>query len=246
MTNTSNIWFPGSISGTQAWSHPLTDVQVREQMQPQILRREVELRVAADGDGRTIEARLVPYNETATVSDGLEPYEERFIPGAFKAQMRAAHRIKAFLNFRHRQSLQDVIGHATKIFDQPDGLYGELRVLEGPDGDKALALMSAGVLDRLSIEFEPKKTRVVGGVVERVTARLLGVALVPQGAYANAQVLAVRESDDDAEPEKSAIPDWARPRKMDPTLAVEVNEYANVPTRYLPLPGEVEEPAPSE
>jgi HK97 family phage prohead protease len=155
--------------------------------EPEVLRREVSLRVAEEGDGRTLEALLVPYNQTATVSDGGDPYEERFIPGAFKAQMGAAHRIKAFLNFRHRQSMADVIGHATSIEDHDDGLHGTLRVLEVSDGDKALALIRAGVLDRLSIEFVPKKSRVVGGVVERVAARLIGVALVPEGAYDTAQ-----------------------------------------------------------
>ena len=158
------------------------------------LQREVSVEIAEGGDGRTLVSRLVPYNEVATVNDGSGPYEEMFVPGAFKAQMKAAHRIKAFLNFRHRQSLSDVIGHATQIADREDGLHGELRVLEGVDGDKALQLHAAGVLDKLSIEFQPLKDRVVDGVVQRVSARLLGVALVPEGAYTGAEVLAVREA----------------------------------------------------
>jgi HK97 family phage prohead protease len=206
--------------------------------EPEVLRREVSLRVAEEGDGRTLEALLVPYNKTATVSDGGESYEERFIPGAFKAQMGAAHRIKAFLNFRHRQSMADVIGHATSIEDHDDGLHGTLRVLEVSDGDKALALIRAGVLDRLSIEFVPKKSRVVGGVVERVAARLIGVALVPEGAYDTAQILAVREPADEDEEAKPKIPEWARPKNLDPDLAVAVSKYADVPNRFLPLPNE--------
>jgi HK97 family phage prohead protease len=169
--------------------------------------REVSVDLEAEGDGRTLISRLVPYNEIATVSDGGAPYEEMFLPGAFKAQMRAAHRIKAFLNFRHRQGLEDQIGYARSIEDRADGLHGELRVLDGPDGDKALALLEAGVLDKLSVEFQPLKDRIVNGVVQRVSARLVGVGLVPQGSYPSAAVLAVREQpeDDDDEDEVGTI-----------------------------------------
>jgi HK97 family phage prohead protease len=156
-------------------------------------RREVSVRIAEGGDGRTLIARLVPYNTVATVNDGAGAYKERFAPGAFNAQINAAHRIKAFLNFRHRQGISDQIGHATKIEDRNDGLHGELRVLENSDGDKALQLVDAGVLDKLSIEFESLKHRMVDGVLERVSARLKGVALVPDGAYTGAEVIAVRE-----------------------------------------------------
>jgi HK97 family phage prohead protease len=169
--------------------------------------REVSVDLEAEGDGRTLIARLVPYNEIATVSDGGAPYQEMFLPGAFKSQMRAAHRIKAFLNFRHRQGLEDQIGYAKSIDDREDGLHGHLRVLDGPDGDKALEFLNAGVLDKLSVEFQPLKDRIVNGVVQRVSARLVGVGLVPEGSYPSATVLAVREQteDDDDEDEVGTI-----------------------------------------
>ena len=62
--------------------------------------REVRVDVSAEGDGRTLVSRLVPYNELATVNDGEGPYQETFLPGAFDSQTKAASRIKAFLNFR--------------------------------------------------------------------------------------------------------------------------------------------------
>ncbi len=161
----------------------------------EIHRREVAVTVA-EGDGRTLEARLVPYNETATVADAPDftPYQERFAPGAFKAQTRAAHRIKAFLKFRHSDDINNQVGYAQAIEEREDGLYGKLRVLETPGGDTALALIHAGMLDKLSIEFAALRSRVVAGVSERVDARLLGVALTPEGAYPGAQVIAVRET----------------------------------------------------
>jgi HK97 family phage prohead protease len=167
--------------------------------------REVSVDLEREGDGRTLISRLVPYNEIATVSDGGAPYQEMFLPGAFKAQMRAAHRIKAFLNFRHRQGLEDQIGYAQSVEDREDGLHGALRVLAGPDGDKALELYEAGVLDKLSVEFQPLKDRIVNGVVQRVAARLVGVGLVPEGSYPSAAVLAVREQTEDDELETGTI-----------------------------------------
>lgn len=161
----------------------------------QTFRREVAVTVA-EGDGRTLEARLIRYGESATVADppDFQPYQERFAAGAFRAQTRAAHRIRAFLNFRHAQDIGNQIGYAQEIEDREDGLYGKLRVLETPAGDTALALVNAGVLDKLSIEFRSMRERVVAGVVERLDARLLGVALTPEGAYSGAEVLAVREA----------------------------------------------------
>src|ERR1041385_6816726 len=161
-------------------------------------RREVTVHLREDGDGRTLVSKLVPYNEVATVSDdGITTYQEKFLPGAFTAQTRAAHRIKVFLNYRHGQSLQDQIGHATKLEEREDGLYGALRVIDHPDGDKALALIREGVLDKLSIEFASPRSRKVGGVIERIKAHLRGVALTPFGAYASAAVLAIREAGED-------------------------------------------------
>ncbi len=176
------------------------------------LYREVDVNVA-EGDGRTLIARLVPYNEVATVDDfdGRGPYLERFAAGAFNAQLRAASRIKAFLNFRHGQGLSDQCGHATQIDDRADGLHGELRVLDTPNGETALQLYHAGILDRLSIEFVSRKDRIVDGIVERLDARLLGVALVPQGAYPSAEVYASRE-------EPMLIDEELLPVSFDPDL----------------------------
>lgn len=160
--------------------------------------REVDLEVA-EGDGRTLVARFVPWGEEATVNDGAGPYREMFVRECFDKQTRAANRIRTmFANFRHQQGFTDQLGHISKIEDREDGLYGEIRVKLGSAGDDALNWVQEGVLDRLSIEFKPIKDKVVNGVVQRVKAHLIGVALVPHGwnAYTGAEVLAVRETDE--------------------------------------------------
>jgi hypothetical protein len=89
------------------------------------------------------------------------------------------------------------VGHGTALREAPDALYGEFRVEPGGDGDKALHMVREGVLTALSIEAIPKKSRLMGnGIVDRMKATLDKVSLVREGlaAYAEAQVLAVREA----------------------------------------------------
>lgn len=206
------------------------------EQETETFRREATVELQTDGDGRTLISRLVPYNQPATVTDdGVRAYKEMFVPGAFKAQTRAAHRIKAFLNFRHGQGLQDQIGHVQTLEERDDGLYGELRVLDHPDGDKALAMIRAGTLDKLSIEFAAVKSAPSNGVMQRVKARLLGVALVPVGSYDGAQVMAIREAEDGDEDddERSGVSDEWAPRPVDPSLVTRLARHIDIPDEML-------------
>ncbi len=179
---------------------------------PERLVREVTF--AVEGDGRTIEARIVPYNAPTEVVDhprnggtGI-PYVERWLPGAFSRQQKAAD--KVLLNFEHEQGLRGVVGHGVALREAPDALYGTFRVHPGTDGDKALHMVNEGVLTGLSIEAMPVKTmRSKEGFVDRVKAKLDNVALVRRGAYADALVLAVREAppDDDPPPPEPVNPE---------------------------------------
>lgn len=166
-----------------------------------LIREIDELTVA--GDGRTLDARIVPYGVSARVADppDFKPYDEQFEPGAFRAQLTAANRVDVLLNYEHRQGISDVIGRGVELDDRSDGLHGSFRVFDGQDGDKALELVREGVLTGMSAEFVALRSRVVDGVVRRVDARMRNVALCrpsdsgyggPKAAYAGAGVLAVR------------------------------------------------------
>lgn len=149
---------------------------------------------ATSGDGRTIDMRIVPYGEVATVDDGQGAYSEEFAPGAFDEQLVAGHRLKVWLNFQHERGVSAVVGKGVALREEPDGLHGTFRALDHTDGDKALALVKDGMLDSVSLEFLPKSSaKTAGGVVRRLRAHLDAVALCRQGAYAGAKVLAVRE-----------------------------------------------------
>jgi HK97 family phage prohead protease len=149
----------------------------------------------AEGDGRTIEGRIVPYETPAQVADDPRGpvYREQFARGAFLAQLRAPNRVRVLLNFEHDQSLRGIVGHAVGLEDRFDGLHGTFRALQDGDGDKALALVNEGLLRGLSLEFAALRSAIVDGVVTRTRVRLDKVSLCRYPAYAGAEVYAVRE-----------------------------------------------------
>lgn len=181
------------------------------------LRREFPAEVSASGDGRTLEVRVVPYNEVATVSDPpyYTPYQEMWVPGAFERQLAAPNRVSVFVNVEHEQGIKGVVGRGTSLREMPDGLHGTFRMLSHPDADKALELVNEGDLTGVSLEFTAGKSVREDGIVKRVKARLVNIALVrPSGsgngiqAYKNAGVLAVRETPEpDPEPEPEPEPE---------------------------------------
>lgn len=154
----------------------------------------------AEGDGRTLETRIAPYNVSAMVSDppDFRPYQEMFLPGAFERQVNAANHagrtLGIWLNFEHEQGLRGIIGRGTQLRDETDGLYGTFRMDEGPDADKALRFVNDGELTGLSLEFRAVKggSRWLGGVRQRLRAHIDRVSLCRFPAYEQAQVLAVR------------------------------------------------------
>jgi HK97 family phage prohead protease len=154
------------------------------------------------GDGRTLDVRIVPYNEFVEVGDPpWSPqvvYREAFLPGAFDHQMRAPNRVVMDVEhegFKLNKGFESWIGRATHLRSEPDGFYGTFRVFDGPLGDKALELVREDVLGAVSMEFEPLRNigRETDGMVRRAKAHLDKVALLRQGAYDTARVLAVRE-----------------------------------------------------
>jgi HK97 family phage prohead protease len=199
--------------------------------QHEILRRDFPVEFVEAGDGRTIDARIVPYGVTARVADPPQyrPYEESFVRGAFERQMGASHRI--WLNFEHEQGIRGVIGHGVELEDRADGLYGSFRVHENPDGDKALSLVRQGLLTGLSLEFAALKSRVKDGVTQRLRAHIDKVSLCRDvvAAYQGAEVLAVRQGavEDEAQEEPAQEPqeEADTPEEQPPTeVSSEVDE----------------------
>ena len=154
-----------------------------------------------DADDHSIRARLVPYDVATELRPGIW---ESFAPGAFARATRAPHRVK--LRHDHNGPL---IGHATALDDTPTGSYGTFTVARTTAGNEAHTLALAGTLDECSVEFRPitngRQVRALPDgrqTIRHTRAHLLGLALVPYGAYgdhahpdAGAKVLAVRDLD---------------------------------------------------
>jgi len=151
------------------------------------------------GDGRTIDVRIVPYGIPTEVSDGGPLYREMWMQGAFSDQVRGARAGRArevYVNFEHGQTMADVLGRGEALRESDDGFYGSFRILNSADGDKTLELVNDGALNGISLEARVKKSvRMDNGVVQRMKAHLVNVALCRNPAYQSAGVLAVREED---------------------------------------------------
>jgi hypothetical protein len=177
------------------------------------------LHVRSGGDGRTIEGIVVPYGQPVRIDSQLV---EQFAVGAFRHQMRAANRVK--LGREHIMLGGELIGAGQQMEDRPEGLWMAMRVATTRTGDDTLALVDSGALDELSIMFRERQNRKLGGgVIERVKADLIEVAIVLEGAYGRlATVTGIRSAADGGDPagdESGAIPDTELRRRAEKYLA---------------------------
>lgn len=150
-----------------------------------------DLEVRAGGDGRTICGIVVPWNAPTRIDDSLV---EQFARGAFAHQMGKPSRVK--LSREHALIGGTIIGAGTVMRDDAAGQYMELRASKTPVGDETLELVKDGAMDQLSVMFRARQNRrLTGGITERVTADLVEVAVVMQGAYGDlATVVGVRSA----------------------------------------------------
>ena len=197
----------------------------------ELLLREFPVEVSEGGDGRTLEARIVPYNTPARVVDKIEnggtgvPYMETWAPGAFDRQSGALNRVKVWLNFEHEPGFRGIVGHGEALDSRSDGLYGTFRIHDNADGNKALRMVQDGLLTGISLEaFSIRHRRTAEGVVERIRGHLDRVSLcrLSKAAFEGAAVLALREEpapDPDPDPDEPApepTPDEPDSQRMSP------------------------------
>jgi HK97 family phage prohead protease len=138
-----------------------------------------EIEVRASGDRRTVHGIAVPYGVPVRIDSTLT---EQFARGAFARQITAAHRVP--FTRGHQTHGGEIIGRVTELRDDATGLYFEARVSPTQLGNDTLALLADGALDQVSIGFlTAQDRRLADGTVERVTATLRELSVVPEGAY---------------------------------------------------------------
>jgi HK97 family phage prohead protease len=194
-------------------------------------------------EGRTVDARLIPFGEVARVSDdGVTFYNEEWMPGVVDHQVNAANRIHA--KYGHSPHVIDVVGHGIELRRESDGYHVSTAIHRTPQGDTTLELLNGGALPCVSLEARPVKSmRTTSGVVQRIKANLYGFAFCRQGAFAGAQVLAVREEfieQQELEPE-------LRAPEIDPELIERCRRLGiALPQRYEAHPAETDTSAESD
>ena len=205
----------------------------------EVLLRSFEV-AAVEVEGRTVDVRIVPFGEVARVADppDWQEYDEEFVPGCFDHQLNAANRVHA--NYEHGKGISDVVGHGVSLRQESDGYHLTSTIHRTNNGDTALELINAGALPGVSVEFHPVRNVKNGTLVQRVKANLRGFAFCRQGAYANAQVLAVRSEDEEpAQTLEAAL----LPVDMDPELVERLRAQGMVlPDRYSAHPAETGTP----
>ncbi len=216
-------------------SEPAEEMQEIERPERAVAVRRFDVQIEA-GSGRTVSMRIAPFGETATCADGLGglpkgvPYQEELMPGLYDKQLRAANRV--FLNFEHQPGMSGLIGHGLSLRSASDGYYGDFRVQDTPDGDKALDFIRNDVLTGASVEsYWLKSVRAANGVVQRVKAHLEAVALCRQGAYPGAVVTGLRAGDE--QPDPILIDEALLPITPDPELIERCRKLGiRLPQRY--------------
>lgn len=147
-------------------------------------RRLFELR--AEPDGRRLSGTAVRYGDTAEMPWG----EERIEAGAF------APIGDVILNASHDRAspLARTGGGGLELADSPEALQVRADLPATRAADDVLALVRAGVMRGLSIEFRAVAERMEGGVRIIERAALSGVAVVDTPAYPASEVEARRKA----------------------------------------------------
>lgn len=144
----------------------------------------------ADPATRTVSARFVRYNEARDVVDTgpdgrHHRYAETHAPGSIVAAPRM------YVRDSHDGAL---VGHVAATRDEPDGYYGDLTIADTAAGRDLLALVDAGTVGAVSMEFGPDGEVWNAGrtAVTRTRSHLFGVAFAFRPAH-DAPILAVRD-----------------------------------------------------
>lgn len=137
--------------------------------------------VLASLEDRTVTGLLIPFNEIGRTNVGMFQVEA----GAVALP---ADPVVVGINTDHVRS--DNVGRAVKVWEQPEGIMATFEIAKTPEGDAVLADLASptGKRKRLSGEFGPAV--LAGGKLVAGHAKLWGAALVGQGAFPSAMVLA--------------------------------------------------------
>ena len=183
-------------------------------------------------DGRTVEGRIVPYNEPAAVVDihpetlRREPFLEVFTPGAIAQQLQKIADLNRgrtnFIRFNldHGEDLSRQIGFARELSEKDDGAYATFGLYDSENLDLIQSMLRESH-DGLSVEFVDHDPIVKGDTVYRRSVEIRAVAATPFAAYQTARILAVREDTEDDLP-------WDKDDDLPPLRTPDLDHYRQI------------------
>lgn len=156
-----------------------------------------DLELSVEREGR-VTGLVVPYNVPTPIMElrdgSVIQYEEQFAPGSMERAAKAPNRV--MLQFTHSEQLDHQIGYGVSFRDSEEGCVGEFQLYRS--GQDKVAEMLQTSHRGLSVTFA--SLRPTGGLerdgelVTREVVMCRAVAAVNDPAYADAGVLAVRQS----------------------------------------------------
>lgn len=174
---------------------------------PAVTQRSVDLQptslsaAVVDPDRRIIRGLIVPWGVAGLTSAG--PLKVR--RGSLELPADPG-RVKLFLDHALGgigAPGRSVVGHALSFDDTPEGLQAAFRIVDGPDGDRALLEAGPHNRSRDGLSIEAVNLLLVDDEV--VAGRLVGTALVPIPAFVDSRVSSVAAALQ-TQPEGSAMP----------------------------------------
>ena len=172
----------------------------------QMFVRAAEFQLRSDGDGRTLEGRIVPYGEVADIveldesTSELVRYREQFLPHSLAAvaqgfQARGGRFIPLLID--HTDNFDNMVGHCIDLRSEDDGAYGSFRLYEDERLMKVRSVLSESHKG-LSIMFKDiREPKLIDGVVSRVQVHVAHVAATPTPAYVGAGIASIRSNGSD-------------------------------------------------
>jgi HK97 family phage prohead protease len=147
---------------------------------------------AVDFAQRTIEVRVLPYDEEIDVEFQGKMMRERVDPGSFKHIDPKATRITVNRDHDYGRT----VGRIVELRDEPSGAVGVTKISNTLLGDETLQLAEDRVLGAsVGMGVSRSGMEVRGGLRRIFRVDVLDhVALLPNPAYAGAEVLDVREA----------------------------------------------------
>lgn len=142
----------------------------------------------ADVQQRIVSGLLLPFGELGSTNLGKFSVE----PGAVRIPEDAD---VVTLNVQHDR--EEPIGRAIELTETPAGIVGTFKVANTPEGDTVLAEIEAGTRSKLSAEVK----NVVIRSRKAVSGILFGAAVVEQGAFPSAALMAEYAEDTESEAE---------------------------------------------